>query len=311
MLHISNRHVVLALSSLLVVGCKTAGTSSSLDTLPLFAAEDSITADEIQAHVDFLASDELGGRYARGPEAERAAEYIAAQFASYGLEPMGDDGTWFQSIGGDFSPNVVALRRGSAAGCVVVTAHYDHLQRAEEGDDRIFNGADDNASGTAAVLEIAQAIGAQKAAPYRSIVFVAFTAEELGLRGSRYFVNERPEPIRELGDLGEIVGNINLDMVSRGEENLIFCEPGDGAERLVEVAEDANAEIGLDIRFGEHREWLSQSDQHAFLQRGIPAIYFGVEDHPDYHHVTDHADRILPGLAARVARLVLLMAQAL
>ena len=121
----------------------------------------------------------------------------------------------------------------------------------------------------------------------------------MGLRGSRYFVDHAPMELRD------IVGDVNLDMVSRGREDLIFCEAGEGSEELLRAVKSANAALGeLEVRYGEHPEWLAQSDQYAFLQRGIPAIYFGVEDHPDYHQVSDHADRILPDLAARIGRLV-------
>ena len=300
------RHHLITLAgsaaAVLLAACRSDEAPETRPARPLtteaVSPEIAIRAEDIQAHVDYLASDELAGRSARSLEAGVAAEYIAACFESYGLTPLGDAGTWFQSVSDELAPNVVALRAGSSPGYVVLTAHYDHLEPANTGEDRIFNGADDNASGTAAVLELAQAIGALEAPPTRSIVFGSFTAEEIGLLGSRYFVDNAPFP------LGEVIGNINMDMVSRGEENLIFCEPGDGADHLIEATERANASVDLEIRIGDHPEWIRQSDQYPFVQKGVPAIYFGVEDHRDYHRVSDHADRILPGLAAKVARLV-------
>jgi hypothetical protein len=264
-------------------------------------ALDTIRAEDVQRHVDYLASDELGGRWSPSPEARLAADYVAAAFAAAGLEPLGDDGTWFQSIDDRLAPNVVGIERGTGPGYVLVTAHYDHLRPRGAGEDRIFNGADDNASGTAAVLEIAEAFGRLERATTASVVFVAFTAEEMGLRGSRFFVQHPPF------GLDEIVGVVNLDMVSRGEENLIFCEGGPDAPELLAAAERANAVVGLEIRHDRHPEWLRQSDQWPFLQAGVRALYFGVEDHPDYHRVSDHADRILPVLTERVARLVFLI----
>jgi hypothetical protein len=264
--------------------------------------EADIRAADVQAHVDYLASDELMGRSATSEQARHAAHYVADCFERFGLEPAGDAGGWFQEVDEQLSPNVVGRIAGTGDGYVVLTAHYDHLAPASDGTDRIFNGADDNASGTAVVLELAQAFGARAAAgrrPQRSLLFVAFTAEEMGLRGSRFFVDHLPV------EKQAIIGNINMDMVSRGEEDLIFCEPGAQSEHLRLAAEVSNARLGeLRIRFGAHPNWIMQSDQYSFVRSDIPAIYFGVEDHEDYHRVSDHADKILPELTARVARLV-------
>ena len=193
---------------------------------------------------------------------------------------------------------------------MVLGAHYDHLaprgsgkdahHREPDGDagaDRIFNGADDNASGVAAVLEIAQAFAAREERPGRTLVFVAFTAEEKDLDGSRYFVEHPPV------ELAELRGMINLDMISRGEENLVFSEARPKSSPLVEAMRRVNERVGLDVRFGEHPEWIMQSDHLSFIRKKVPAIYFGVEDHEDYHRVSDHADKILPGLAAKIAEL--------
>ncbi|MEW6071389.1 MAG: M28 family peptidase [Planctomycetota bacterium] len=138
--------------------------------------------------------------------------------------------------------------------------------------------------------------------PPATLVAVAFTGEEIGLVGSRFFVAHPPIPLEE------IRGVFNLDMVSRGEPNLVFCEGGPSAPELRAAVERANDRVGLDIRFDAHPEWLHASDHGPFLDVGVPALYLGVEDHADYHRVTDHADRILPELAARVARLAFLAA---
>jgi Zn-dependent M28 family amino/carboxypeptidase len=277
-------------------------TSSKVDAK---AALTGITAAELQAHVDYLASDELAGRYAKSDEARTAAKYIAKHFESSGLEPLGDDGTWFQAVEEGMSPNVVGVVRGSADEYVVLTAHYDHLKPAKKGTDLIYNGADDNASGTAAVLELAQAFGSLDEPPARSILFVAFTAEEMGLRGARYFVAHPPIP------LDEMVGNINMDMISRGKKDVIFSESGGGAEHLVAAAKKHATKSGLKIQFDKHPDWIMQSDHFAFIQKEVPAIYFGVEDHADYHQVSDHADKIIPELVENVARLVFRMANSL
>jgi len=266
-----------------------------------------IRAADVQELVDHLASDEMNGRFFKGPEAKVAAKYIAGKFEAAGLEPLGDEGTWYPDIEiADAAPNVVGVRRGRGERFLLITAHFDHLPPAKEGEDRIYNGADDNASGTAAILEIADAFAALEGGLggelEASVVFVAFTGEESGLLGSRYFAEHPPLPLEHA------IGILNLDMVSRGEANLLYCEGGDSAPAMLESIKRANETIGLDIKFGTHPEWMRQSDQWSLLRKGVPALYFGVDDHPDYHQVTDHADRIIPELVEKAARLTFLAA---
>jgi Zn-dependent M28 family amino/carboxypeptidase len=285
----------------LLVLASTAGQESSRTPDPA-AALASIRAEDIRAHVTFLASDELAGRSAKSREARRAAAWIAQRFGAAGLEPLGDEGTFLRALAdAALSPNVAGILRGSGPGYVLVTAHYDHLAPRKKGEDRIFNGADDNASGTAALVEIAEALE-KLTRPRASIVLVAFTGEELGLRGSRDFVERPPFP------LAEVRGVVNLDMISRGEPNLVFCEGEPQAPRLAAAARKANETVGLEIRWNEHPEWLAQSDQWSFLKKDVPALYFGVEDHEDYHRVSDTADKILAPLAEKVTRLAFLIA---
>ncbi|MCZ6835614.1 MAG: M28 family peptidase [Planctomycetota bacterium] len=263
----------------------------------------SIQAGDLQKLVDFLASDDMNGRSFKSAEAHEASKYIAKQFKEAGLTPLGDDGLWFQNIEiHEAAPNVVGIRKGKGDRFLLITAHFDHLPPKKTGDDRIFNGADDNASGTSAIIEIARAFGELDEMFEASIVFVAFNAEERGLVGSRHFAKHPPL------DLKKAIGIINLDMVSRGEENLIFCEGGPSAPGMLPSIKKANKTIGLEIRFDTHPEWMRQSDQWSLLKEGVPALYFGVDDHPDYHKVTDHADKILAKLIERVARLTFIAA---
>ena len=230
-----------------------------------------------------------------------AAEYVRRHFAAAGLEPVGE--SFFHDVADDLAPNVVAQRRGTGRGYVLFTAHYDHLAPradAAEGEDAIYNGADDNASGVAAILELADAFAALDPPPAATMVLVAFTAEEIGLRGSKHFAAHPPFP------LGEVRAVINLDMISRGDENRIFCEGAGRFPLLAAAVGRANEVVGLEVRHDEHPEWSGASDHAPFLEKGVPALYFGVEDHEDYHRVTDHADKVLPRLIERVARLVFL-----
>jgi hypothetical protein len=262
-----------------------------------------IAAVNIQRHVDFLASDALAGRWYRSDEAKIAADYIARHFAAAGLEPLSERGDFFLPVDdAQAAPNVAAVWPGTTRDCVIIGAHYDHLKPAESGDDRIYNGADDNASGVAAVLEIAAALGRDRPRLAASILLIAFTGEEEGLVGSYHFVRTNPQ-LREFAR-----GCYNMDMISRGVDHLVLLEGGPKAPRLLADVEAANRRVGLTLRKDTHPEFLLQSDQLPFLQAGIPALYFGVAEHEDYHQVTDHADKILPLLAARIARLVYLAA---
>ncbi len=213
---------------------------------------------------------------------------------------------WFMPLADpEAAPNVIAVlpaREGSpvADRTIVISAHYDHLPPKRRGEDRIYNGADDNASGTCGIIAIARAVAALPERPACRMMFVAFTGEEAGLKGAKRFVAEPPLP------LDSILGVFNLDMISRGEENLIYCDGRDFSEPLRKVLRAANEAVAMEIRFDTHPDWLDRSDQGPFLAKGVPAVLFSVEDHEDYHQVTDHADRILPGLAARTARLVAL-----
>lgn len=227
-----------------------------------------------------------------------AARYIADHFAEAGLTPAGDDNDWWQPLADEeLTPNVVGMLPGRGDDWVVIGAHYDHLRPRSRGDDRIFNGADDNASGVAGLLELVAAFGELPEPNGASIVFIAFTGEEMGLLGSRYFVDHPPLPLERLRAV------VNLDMISRGEPGLIFCEGGARSPWLRSLADRANARVGLTIRHDEHPDWISGSDHFPFMQKGVPTLYFGVEDHADYHRVSDHADRVMPELIADVARL--------
>ena len=202
------------------------------------------------------------------------------------------------------APNVVGIRRGTGNDFVLISAHYDHLPPAKEGVDRIYNGADDNASGVAGVLAIADALFRARVQTDASMVFIAFTGEEAGLRGSRFMAGQPPMA------LARVRGMFNMDMISRGEEDLIFVDGGKNADALRDVLRQANddSKLALRIHFDEHPDWLMRSDQGPFIYRKVPAVLFSVEDHPDYHQVTDEVPKILPDLATRVSRLVLLAA---
>ena len=269
---------------------------------PVPTSIEEITPARIQANVDHLAQDELYGRYWLSPFGKEAAEWIRAQLEEAGVEPGLPDGSWFQTPPVEnAAPNVVGLIRGTdpEAGIVAVGAHYDHLPPRRRGEDTIFNGADDNASGTSGLIEIGRSLVPLKERMRASVLLIAFTGEEAGLVGSKHFVEEmtiKPE---------EFIGLFNLDMISRGEEDVIFIEGGKSAPKLMEALRRANRSE-LRLMVDKHPDWLPRSDQWPFIQKGIPAVLFSVEDHEDYHKVTDHADKIIASLAARVSQMIAL-----
>lgn len=224
-------------------------------------------------------------------------------------------------------PNVLALWPGSdpllSEEIVIVSAHFDHVGVR---DGEIFNGADDDGSGTVAVLEIAEAFAAAKDKPKRSILFALWNAEEQGLLGSRYFARHPVRPLEK------VAGVFQMDMVGRNQEiptnsgrrfHGLESETAEENENtlhvlgysrnsgLVETLTQANQEVGLDLRFELDNHGLNlirRSDNWPFLIRGVPTLFFTSGLHPDYHRPEDTADRINYEKLARVARLVFKLA---
>lgn len=302
----------------------TAPVAADTETVPadpLAKALGLIRADEIARDITHLADDAMEGRRADAPGGKRAAEWIADQFREAGLQHLArespeHDGYFHPIPGSRFAPNVVGVRPAHNGGAenaaggdpsakiILITAHYDHLGIDEEraGDanaDRIYNGADDNASGVAGMLAIARATRELKLPV--TLIFVAFSAEEVGLRGARHMAGSPPFDTRD------VLAMFNMDMISRGEPDLIFVvgsqNSGDLRKALTEARDKIDAT--LRIEFDKHADWLYRSDQGPFARRGVPAVLLSVEDHADYHQVSDHADKVLPELAARTSRLVL------
>ncbi|MDA0214723.1 MAG: M28 family peptidase [Planctomycetota bacterium] len=266
-----------------------------------------ITADALRADVAELSSDEMGGRFFRSPFAEKAAKWIQARFELIGLAPGAASDSYRQPIDKNVEsgPNIIATYPGPGDGFIIVSSHYDHLRPKRTGEDKIFNGADDNASGVAGTLAVARAMKACTKAGDGAgctIIFIAFNGEEAGLLGSSAYVKSPTVP------LGQIRGVFNMDMISRGPPREIFIDGGKVGEPVVAALKKANQSIGLKLHLDEHPDWLDRSDQGPFLRKNVPAVLFSVEDHEDYHQVTDHVEKIDAGLAAEVAQLVALAA---
>lgn len=252
-------------------------------------------------HVEYLASPEMRGRDLGSPEEKRAAEYIRLELALAGLRPPPG---WtspiqeFRTRRGQDAQNVVfalPARNGPTADeWIVIGAHFDHLGVRHE---RVYPGADDNASGAAGVLEIAKAFAARRPAPARSLLFCFFTGEERGFVGSSHLVNHLPVPE------SAVVAMLNADMISRDDSRTIHIVGTETAELFRSAVVRANEGIGLTLKY-DHPEWLYQSDHLVFYRKRIPILYFGVEDHVDYHQPGDTADKINADEIESVARLI-------
>jgi len=262
------------------------------------------TADETVLHdlrvdVGYLSSDLLEGREA-GTDGERlAAQYIADRFRELGL-----DSTWTQPFDFTYSPNphaspkegksrtghnVVAHLDHGAERTLVIGAHYDGLGYGgvgsrTPGDSLIHNGADDNASGVAALLEIARQLQASDART-SNVLFVAFSGEELGLYGSKHFVDALPVPTDRVSYM------INLDMVGRlGDERRLVVN-GTGTSPDWGTALDATAG-DVDITLARDPSGLGASDHTSFYLDDIPAVHLFTGAHDDYHTPADDSHRI-------------------
>jgi hypothetical protein len=267
--------------------------------------------------VQYLASDALEGRGTGTAGNDSAAAYIAAHFRSLSLEPLG--GAYLQPFVAraatnphsrqvDSLPtqNVVALLRGTDPALrnqyVVLGAHFDHLGRSPtssldpQAADAIRNGADDNASGTAAVMELARILSRNP--PKRSVIFIAFSGEELGLLGSSWFVNNPPMP------LDSIVAMLNFDMVGRMRDDRLIVYGVETATEMRDVVGRANTGMGPDsVRVSGVGDGFGPSDHASFYGKNIPVLHFFTDIHDDYHRATDDTERINAGGIGRVVRL--------
>ena len=202
-----------------------------------------------------------------------------------------------------FSRNVVAMIPGADAKLkqewLIIGGHYDHVgvrSKTEAGQDSIFNGADDNASGTAGVMLIAAAFAAEKERPKRSLLFIAFAGEERGFYGSSTYVDDPLFPLQQT------VAMINLDMIGRNRVDSLTIYGKFNAPDLWAIAEKENKQIGFKLSTGLRRE-AGGSDHVSFNKKNIPTLFFHSGLHQDYHQVGDQAEKINYGKMVYVSKL--------
>ena len=263
-------------------------------------------------HMVYLSSDELKGRKTGTPENLKAREYIVSEFEKSGLNSQYPD--YLQEFqfynrreGKTLTgKNVVGFVAGTESKkIIVITAHYDHVgvgKKNAEGDS-IYNGADDNASGTAALIEMADYFAKNPAK--HSLMFAALDGEEMGLQGAKALVADFPF------ELEVIALNVNMDMISRNEKGELYVSGTHYHPQFKPALESAAADSDIQLMFGHDipgtgaDDWTKSSDHGAFFEKKVPHLYFGGEDHQDYHQVTDEFKNIDPEFYVKASRLIL------
>lgn len=287
-------------------------------------ALETITAADVKRRIGIIADDSMGGRDTPSRGLDATARYIASQFRQFGLTPAGDTGGFIQRypLPGSpearagarqrTAPNVVAMLEGSDPALkreyVVISAHMDHVGiGAPVNGDSIYNGADDDASGTTGVIEIAEALSQPGARPKRSVIFLTVSGEEHGLWGSAWFSEHAPVPVPQ------IVADLNIDMIGRNWKDTIVAigkEHSDLGTTLDRVNR-AHPELGMKAidDIWPEENFYFRSDHYNFARKGVPILFFFNGTHPDYHGPNDEPDRIDAEKESRIVRLVYLIAQ--
>ena len=315
---------------LILLGLFSINSNSQLQKAKKFAK--TITADELKEHLYIYASDEFEGRNTGDAGQKKAVEYLRNFYIENEIEPGDPDKDYFQKMklnlrrgneGEVDTENVIAIIKGTEIPdeYVILTAHLDHVgygrtgSRAGRNVNKIHNGADDDGSGTVAVLEIAQAFkeaSKKGKGPKRSIIFLHVTGEEKGLLGSAYYADN---PIYPLEDT---VTNLNLDMIGRTDptregknrEYIYIIGSDHDSQDLHNLSEKTNSEtvnIDLDYRFNakdDPQRFYYRSDHYNFAKNGIPIIFYFSGTHPDYHMPSDTPDKIEYDLLELRSRLV-------
>jgi len=254
--------------------------------------------------IRFLSDDRLGGRLTGSPGADTAAAYLARRFQAAGLQPAA--GGWFQTftiardapvaqhahVAGLKGSNVIGLLPGRDPilrnEALIVGAHYDHLGLGGFGSldpdstGKVHNGADDNASGAAMLIRIAERLAADP--PARTVVFIAFSGEELGLLGSAHYVKQPIYP------LSTTLAMINLDMVGRLRQKRLIVYGSQTAKEFPALLDSLNWHAGLDLH--AKGDGYGPSDQSSFYAAGRPVLHFFTDLHEDYHRTTDDWQKI-------------------
>jgi Zn-dependent M28 family amino/carboxypeptidase len=301
---------LLGLLAVITISCTSQKISA--DKVDPTKYMNTITADELKTHLYIVASDEMEGRQTGSAGQKKAGVYLIDQYKKNAIPFPNGATDFYQKIPSTYlnakrnenladSENIWAYIEGSEKPdeILVISAHYDHVGISKG---QIYNGADDDGSGTVALLEIAQAFQIAKKAGYgpkRSILFLHVTGEEHGLHGSRFY-SENP-----LFPLANTIANINIDMIGRRDvahadsNNYVYVI---GANRLsttldtiCTMANSTYTNLNLDYKYNDPKDpnhFYERSDHYNFAKNGIPSVFFFNGVHADYHKPTDTADKI-------------------
>ena len=316
--------------SLFVLSCSTGNVKEAKD----YAKADvtkymkSITEADLKTHLYIVASDEMEGRNTGEPGQKKAGKYLIAQYEKEGISfPKGAQ-DFYQKVPSAFmsrafspklndSENIWAYIEGSEKPdeVLVISAHYDHVGMKNG---EVYNGADDDGSGTVALLEIAQAFMQAKKdgyGPKRSVLFLHVTGEEHGLHGSRFY-SENP-----LFPIANTIADLNIDMMGRRDDahkadgNYVYLIGSDRLSTdLHNISEAANKKytnLKLDYTFNDRNDpnqFYFRSDHYNFAKKGIPIIFYFNGVHADYHKESDTPDKIEYNLLAKRAQLAFVTA---
>jgi Zn-dependent M28 family amino/carboxypeptidase len=291
---------MLMLTRLLALGTILGTVAAGQTTAPAIRVD----AAQIFRDVETLSADDMEGRLPGSPGGEKARAYVLARLKQAGVAPLGErferPFTFPSRASGDRKgTNLVGVIRGTRDQdhYIVLTAHYDHLG-VRNGE--VFNGADDNASGVAALVAAAAHFSRTK--PEHSLLIAALDAEEAGLQGAKALMRDPPVPVSSM------VINVNMDMVGRDPGNTLFAV-GVYHHPFLKPYLEKVAQPPVVLAFGhdtpgQKQDWTKDSDHYVFHEAGIPWIYFGVEDFDQHHKATDDAATIgrefLAGAAATV-----------
>ena len=319
------KQLLLAIPLSIMVGCGAKKANKlTLETITEEGIKEyanTITEDELKTYLYTYASDEFEGRDTGEPGQKKAVAYLKEQYKRMGIPSAYGTDDYFQEIPASYfngaakndSENVLAYIEGTEKPeeLLVISAHLDHVGVH---DGKIYNGADDDGSGTVALLEIAEAFKKAKEAglgPKRSILFLHVTGEEKGLYGSRFYA-ENP-----VFALENTIANINIDMIGRVDpehkdnENYIYVI---GADRLstelddeVTRAKSMIADFSYDYKYNDRNDpqrIYYRSDHYNFAKNGIPSVFFFSGIHEDYHQPTDTPDKINYPLMTKRTKLI-------
>ena len=312
-----------AIVALLLTGCSSAKTAqkSKADAGTYLST---ITAEELKTHLYIVAGDDMEGRDTGTEGQKKAGKYLIEQYKKNGISHPPIAADWYQKVPSEYmkrgfapklpdSENIWAFIKGSEKPdeIIIISAHYDHVGMKNG---EIFNGADDDGSGTVALLEIAQAFKTAQEkghGPKRSILFLHVTGEEIGLYGSRYYTENPIFP------LANTVCNLNTDMIGRIDPdkadtpNYIYLI---GSDKLSQELHDVSAQVAktysdleIDYTYNDENDpnrFYYRSDHYNFAKNNIPVIFYFNGVHEDYHKISDTPDKIAYDLMEKRTKLI-------